>query len=110
LLRLKEKRASQEDASCSSSEESSYEEQDVSYAYERSKYVWIPYLRFNISEAEEMNVVFMPYHQGSLQNHIPNKSSENMAKFWKNNNIKDINKASCIVASCCTRLTFINIK
>jgi hypothetical protein len=46
LIRLKEKRASQEDASCSSSEESGYEEVDVSSAYERSKYVWSFYLRF----------------------------------------------------------------
>ncbi|XP_069704485.1 micronuclear linker histone polyprotein-like [Periplaneta americana] len=35
LIRLKEKRASQEDASCSSSEESGYEEDDLSSAFSR---------------------------------------------------------------------------
>jgi hypothetical protein len=82
LIRLKEKRASQEDASCSSSEESSYEELDVSHAYKRSKYVWSPYSRFNISEAEKINDTSMSYHC-SLQNHIPDKSSDNVAKLGK---------------------------
>jgi hypothetical protein len=53
LIRLKEKRASQEDASCSSSEESGYEEVDVSSAYEKSKYVWSSYLRFSYFRSRE---------------------------------------------------------
>jgi hypothetical protein len=39
LIRLKEKRASQEDASCSSSEESGYEEVDVPSTFGKSKYI-----------------------------------------------------------------------
>jgi hypothetical protein len=39
LIRLKEKRASQEDASCSSSEESGYEEVDVPSEFGKSKYI-----------------------------------------------------------------------
>jgi hypothetical protein len=38
LIRLKEKRASQEDASCSSSEESGYEEVDIPSEFRISKY------------------------------------------------------------------------
>jgi len=42
LIRLKEKRASQEDASCSSSEESGYEEVDVPSVLEKSKCTQVP--------------------------------------------------------------------
>jgi hypothetical protein len=41
LIRLKEKRASQEDASCSSSEESGCEEVDVPSVLEKSKYTQV---------------------------------------------------------------------
>ena len=41
LIRLKEKRASQEDASCSSSEESGYEEVDFPSVLEKSKYAQV---------------------------------------------------------------------